>query len=73
MLVKLGDDWIINTASVSFVHLYNYSQAPNEACLTIAFTNGTSLHFWGKEADILRWYLNDPASDVIDIRNFKEG
>lgn len=39
----------------------------------VSFFGEDNLYFWDEEAELLRWYFNHPTSDVIDIRNFKEG
>lgn len=39
----------------------------------ITLSSEINLYFWNEDAELLRWYFNHAISDVVDIRNFKEG
>jgi hypothetical protein len=68
MLIKIGG-YIINTEAISYINL---NLKGSKVLINLIADEGY-ISFCGEEAEVLRWYFNHPTSDVIDIKNFKEG
>lgn len=68
MLIMLGNR-IIAINNISAIILNWFDEDNQETGVAIEMTNSSTLFFWGKEAEIVRWYFNHPMSQVVDIKN----